>query len=44
VSINGVRVQSSPREYRLLQELAQYHSAVGTHRHLPARMHDSHDL
>jgi two-component system KDP operon response regulator KdpE len=34
VSINGVRVQLSPKEYRLLQVLAQHAGNVVTHQHL----------
>jgi two-component system KDP operon response regulator KdpE len=34
VSINGTRVQLSPKEYRLLQALAQHAGNVVTHNHL----------
>jgi two-component system KDP operon response regulator KdpE len=50
VSINGTRVQFSPKEYRLLQVLAQHQGAVVTHQHLlkevwgVKRAQDSHYL
>jgi two-component system KDP operon response regulator KdpE len=50
VSINGARVQLSPKEYRLLQVLAQHQGSVVTHQHLlkevwgVTRAHDSHYL
>jgi two-component system KDP operon response regulator KdpE len=34
VSINGAQIQLSPKEYRLLQVLAQYQGSVVTHQHL----------
>ena len=34
VSIDGVRLQLSPKEYRLLQVLAQHAGNVVTHQHL----------
>jgi two-component system, OmpR family, KDP operon response regulator KdpE len=50
VSINGAHVQLSPKEYRLLQVLAQHQGSVVTHHHLlkevwgVTRAHDSHYL
>jgi two-component system, OmpR family, KDP operon response regulator KdpE len=50
VSINGTRIQLSPKEYRLLQVLAQHQGSVVTHQHLlkevwgVTRGHDSHYL
>jgi two-component system KDP operon response regulator KdpE len=50
VSINGARIQLSPKEYRLLQVLAQHQGSVVTHQHLlkevwgVTRAHDSHYL
>jgi two-component system, OmpR family, KDP operon response regulator KdpE len=50
VSINGARVQLSPKEYRLLQVLAQHQGSVVTHQHLlkevwgVTRARDSHYL
>jgi two-component system KDP operon response regulator KdpE len=50
VSINGARIQLSPKEYRLLQILAQYQGSVVTHQHLLKEVwgltqsHDSHYL
>jgi two-component system KDP operon response regulator KdpE len=50
VSINGSRIQLSPKEYRLLQVLAQHQGSVVTHQHLlkevwgVTRAHDSHYL
>jgi two-component system KDP operon response regulator KdpE len=50
VTIDGSRVQLSPKEYRLLQVLAQHQGAVVTHQHLlrevwgVTRAHDSHYL
>jgi two-component system KDP operon response regulator KdpE len=50
VTVSGMRVQLSPKEYRLLQVLAQHQGAVVTHQHLLKevwgikRAHDSHYL
>jgi two-component system KDP operon response regulator KdpE len=50
VTINGARVQLSPKEYRLLHVLAQHQGSVVTHEHLlkevwgVTRAHDSHYL
>jgi two-component system KDP operon response regulator KdpE len=50
VMIDNVRVQLSPKEYRLLQVLAQHQGSVVTHQHLLkevwgiTRTHDSHYL
>src|SRR5262245_55397723 len=50
VSIKGARIQLSPKEYRLLQVLAQHQGSVVTHQHLlkevwgVTRAHDSHYL
>jgi two-component system KDP operon response regulator KdpE len=50
VTINGTRVQLSPKEYRMLQVLAQHQGAVVTHQQLlkevwgVTRAHDSHYL
>jgi two-component system KDP operon response regulator KdpE len=50
VTVNGTRIQLSPKEYRLLQVLAQHQGAVVTHQHLlkevwgVTRVHDSHYL
>jgi two-component system, OmpR family, KDP operon response regulator KdpE len=50
VSIKGTRIQLSPKEYRLLQVLAQHQGSVVTHQHLlkevwgVTRAHDSHYL
>ncbi len=50
VTINGTRIQLSPKEYRLLHVLAQYQGSVVTHAHLlkevwgVTRAHDSHYL
>lgn len=50
VLIDGARIQLSPKEYRLLQVLAQHQGSVVTHQHLLkevwgiTRAHDSHYL
>jgi two-component system KDP operon response regulator KdpE len=50
VSVSGTRVQLSPKEYRLLQVLAQHQGSVVTHQHLLkevwgiTRAQDSHYL
>jgi two-component system KDP operon response regulator KdpE len=50
VSLDGKRIQLSPKEYRLLQVLAQHQGSVVTHQHLLkevwgiTRVHDSHYL
>ena len=50
VTINGAKIQLSPKEYRLLQVLAQHQGNVVTHQHLlkqvwgVTRAHDSHYL
>ena len=50
VSLDGKRIQLSPKEYRLLQVLAQHQGSVVTHQHLlkevwgVTRVHDSHYL
>jgi two-component system KDP operon response regulator KdpE len=50
VSIEGIAIQLSPKEYRLLQVLAQHQGSVVTHQHLLkevwgiTRAHDSHYL
>lgn len=50
VSRDGKRIQLSPKEYRLLQVLAQHQGSVVTHQHLLkevwgiTRVHDSHYL
>jgi two-component system KDP operon response regulator KdpE len=50
VTIDGGRIQLSPKEYRLLQVLAQHQGSVVTHQHLlkevwgVTRAHDSHYL
>jgi len=50
ISLNGARLQLSPKEYRLLQILAQHAGNVVTHQHLlkevwgVKHMEDSHYL
>jgi two-component system, OmpR family, KDP operon response regulator KdpE len=50
VSLDGARVQLSPKEYRLLQVLAQHAGNVVTHQHLlkevwgVKHVHDAHYL
>ena len=50
VHVNGERVRLSPKEYRLLQVLAQHAGNVVTHQHLlketwgPSHLHDGHYL
>ena len=50
VSLNGIRLQLSPKEYRLLQVLAQHAGNVVTHQHLlkevwgVKHVHDAHYL
>jgi two-component system KDP operon response regulator KdpE len=50
VTVDGMLIQLSPKEYRLLQVLAQHQGAVVTHQHLLeevwgiTRPHDSHYL